>query len=73
MRIGVGHPGTVSQVIGYVLQRAPAAEQTLIDEAIERALSHFESMIEGNLEPAMNVLHTRSRVDEEPREEGEAG
>ena len=73
VRIGVGHPGTASQVIGYVLQRAPAAEQTLIDEAIERALSHFESMIGGNLEPAMNVLHTRSRVDEERREEGEAG
>ena len=69
----MGHPGTASQVIGYVLQRAPAAEQMLIDEEIERALSHFESMLGGNLEPAMKVLHTRSRVDEASREEGEAG
>ena len=38
IRIGVGHPGSASEVIGYVLRRAPAAEQALIDEAIESAL-----------------------------------
>ena len=73
IRIGVGHPGSASEVIGYVLRRAPAAEQALIDEAIESVLPHFESMLEGNLEPAMNVLHTRSRVASEPSEDREAG
>ena len=73
VRIGVGHPGSASEVIGYVLQRAPALEQALIDEAIERALSRFESMVGGNLEPAMNVLHTHSRVDDEQGGEGEVG
>ena len=62
IRIGVGHPGSASEVIAYVLQRATAGEQALIDEAIAQALEHFESMLDGNLEPAMNVLHTRSRV-----------
>ena len=71
VRIGVGHPGSASEVIGYVLQRAPAAEQARIDEAIESALAHFESMLGGNLEPAMNVLHTRSRVSREQSEDRE--
>ena len=72
VRVGVGHPGSASEVIGYVLQRAPASEQALIDEAIDSALHHFESMLDGNLEPAMNVLHTRSRVANEQGEDREA-
>ena len=71
IRIGVGHPGSAWEVIGYVLQRAPASEQALIDEAIDSALHHFESMLDGNLEPAMNVLHTRSRVADEQSEDRE--
>ena len=65
VRIGVGHPGVASAVIGYVLNRAPAAEQALIDDASDNALRHFESMLGGNLEPAMNVLHTRAMVSPE--------
>ena len=72
IRIGVGHPGAASMVVAYVLQRAPAAEQTLIDDAIARVLVHFESMVEGDLEPAMNVLHTRSTSREEQGAESEA-
>ena len=73
IRIGVGHPGSASEVIGHVLRRAPAGEQALIDEAIESVLPHFESMLGGNLEPAMNVLHTRSTVREAQSGEQEAG
>ena len=73
IRIGVGHPGSASEVISHVLRRAPAEEQALIDEAIESVLPHFESMLGGNLEPAMNVLHTRSRVASEQSEDREAG
>ncbi len=69
IRIGVGHPGSAPEVIGHVLRRAPAAEQALVDEAIESVLPHFESMLGGNLEPAMNVLHTRSRVASEQSED----
>ena len=57
IRLGVGHPGRASQVIDYVLRRAPAEEQALIDDAIARTLDIFESIAEGDLEGAMNVLH----------------
>ena len=73
VRIGVGHPGSAPAVIGYVLDRAPPAEQALIDEAIESVIPRFESLLDGDLEPAMNVLHTRSRVDEAQSGEREAG
>ena len=59
LRIGVGHPGTREQVIGYVLARAPAAEQTLIDQCLERALSCMDDWLAGRHERAMNELHRR--------------
>jgi PTH1 family peptidyl-tRNA hydrolase len=58
LRIGVGHPGAASQVVSYVLKRAPAAEQELIDSAIARAKNHIEEIVQGQLEKVMNVLHT---------------
>ena len=63
IRLGVGHPGRASQVIDYVLKRAPAAEQALVDDAVARTLDHFESIIQGDLEGAMNVLHRRPPED----------
>ena len=63
IRLGVGHPGRASQVIDYVLKRAPAAEQALVDDAIARTLDHFESIAQGDLEGAMNVLHRRPSAE----------
>jgi peptidyl-tRNA hydrolase, PTH1 family len=57
LRIGVGHPGSASQVASYVLKRPPAPEQTLIDGAIEAALSHIDDVVQGKYERVMNALH----------------
>jgi len=62
LRIGIGHPGTAAQVSGYVLRKAPAPEQAMIDEAIERARDHIEVIVQGQFEKAMNALHTPSRA-----------
>ena len=59
LRIGVGHPGHRDDVIDYVLRGAPAAERTLIDVALDRALEQLERILEGQLELAMNELHRR--------------
>jgi len=58
LRIGIGHPGNAAQVASYVLKRAPAAEQELIDDAIARARSHIEDMVLGQYQKVMNILHT---------------
>jgi peptidyl-tRNA hydrolase, PTH1 family len=57
LRIGVGHPGTKDDVHDHVLHRAPAAEETIIEEAVARALDQFSVIVTGDLEGAMNVLH----------------
>lgn len=58
LRIGIGHPGHKSAVSGYVLKRAPADQQRLIDEAVELALRESMTIIDGDINEATKVLHT---------------
>jgi PTH1 family peptidyl-tRNA hydrolase len=58
LRIGIGHPGSASQVVGFVLKRAPSSEQTLIDDAIDRALRTLPDAVKGHWGAAMQNLHT---------------
>lgn len=60
LRIGIGHPGYASQVASYVLRRAPASEQELIDDAIARAKEHVGDIVSGQFQKVMNVLHTHT-------------
>ena len=60
LRIGIGHPGSASQVSSYVLKKAPSAEHELTDEAIARAITHIEDIVVGDHERVMNDLHTHS-------------
>jgi PTH1 family peptidyl-tRNA hydrolase len=58
LRIGVGHPGSAPDVAAYVLRKAPADEQRLIDESIDRAIDVLPLVIKGEWEKAMQTLHT---------------
>ncbi|MDO9371286.1 MAG: aminoacyl-tRNA hydrolase [Gammaproteobacteria bacterium] len=58
LRIGIGHPGKGRDVEGYVLQRAPAVEQKLLDDALADALAALPLIMNGELEKAMQQLHT---------------
>ncbi|WP_111641049.1 aminoacyl-tRNA hydrolase [Marinimicrobium alkaliphilum] len=60
LRLGIGHPGHASQVSGFVLKRAPAAEQQLIEEAIDRALDALPLAVSGDWANAMKTLHTKA-------------
>lgn len=59
LRLGIGHPGSASQVVGYVLKRAPVDDQRLIDEAIARAVDVLPKAASGDWAAAMNELHTK--------------
>jgi len=59
LRIGVGHPGSREQVIGYVLSRPGREERALIEDAVERAAQRFDDLIRDGLERVMNELHRR--------------
>lgn len=57
LRIGIGHPGSREKVTSHVLGKAPQAEQKLLDQAIEQALSHTHLLINGQVAKAMNQLN----------------
>ena len=58
LRIGIGHPGHKSAVSGYVLKRATADHQRLIEEAIELALREATTIIDGDINVATKALHS---------------
>lgn len=59
LRVGVDHPGSKDQVVDYVLQRPSRDDKIGIDDAINRAISMMPDLLEGDLEKAMQDLHTR--------------
>lgn len=60
LRLGIGHPGSASQVVGYVLKRAPAGEQQELYDAIDRAIAVLPLAAKGDWAKAMNQLHTKA-------------
>ena len=59
LRVGVGHPGHASKVLGYVLNPPRAEEQRAIEDGIERALGQLEAIVRGEEAAAMNELNRK--------------
>jgi len=60
LRLGIGHPGQRKEVVNFVLKRPPEAEKTLITAAIDHAIDHITDIVDGDLQAAMNALHTHA-------------
>jgi PTH1 family peptidyl-tRNA hydrolase len=60
LRLGIGHPGKQDAVVNFVLKRPPEAEMTLIQSAIDHAADHIQDILDGDLQTAMNALHSHS-------------
>jgi len=59
LRIGIGHPGSGSDVSKYVLNRPTATEEMEIQNVIARSLDHLPDILSGNLQKTMNELHRK--------------
>nr|WP_275677938.1 aminoacyl-tRNA hydrolase [Acinetobacter seifertii] len=57
LRIGIGHPGSKERVSGHVLGKAPSSEQSLMDGAIDHALSKVKLLVQGQVSQAMNQIN----------------
>ena len=68
LRLGVGHPGDKYEVIDYVLQRAPPAEENAIVERVDAAVEILPVLLDEGAEKAMNQLH-RSNPTAQPEEQ----
>ncbi|RJG51221.1 aminoacyl-tRNA hydrolase [Motilimonas pumila] len=58
LRIGIGHPGHKDKVTGYVLGKAPNAEQANIDSVIDEAVRATDILAKDGITKAMNRLHS---------------
>nr|WP_255555655.1 aminoacyl-tRNA hydrolase [Enterovibrio paralichthyis] len=58
LRIGIGHPGHKDKVAGFVLTKAPAAEQSQIEQAVDEAVRCIDILLKDDLAKAQNRLHT---------------
>jgi len=63
LRLGVGRPADSDEVIDYVLARASAADQALIDAALERALAALPELLRDGAQKCMHRLHTKNETD----------
>lgn len=61
LRIGIGHPGNKSEVIDYVLRRAPTEEEEAIIECVAAAVEIMPLLLSAGAEKAMNKLHTATK------------
>ena len=59
LRLGIGHPGSKEQVVGFVLGKTPQSEKILIESALDKALDSIELILQGDMQKAMNQLHAK--------------
>ena len=64
LRIGIGHPGDKSEVIDYVLRRAPKEEEEKLLAAVGNAVEALQMFVEKGPERAMNWLHGPKKQNE---------
>ena len=78
LRIGVGKPPAGTEGGDYVLHKPSAEERAAIDAAIDKSLALLPQIIAGDMQSAMNKLHTEEKKPEpakkaeEPRKEAPA-
>ena len=61
LRIGVGKPPAEAEGADYVLQRPPAEERAAIDWVIDKALEVLPLCLSGDMQTAMQKLHTEDK------------
>ena len=77
LRLGVGKPPPGTEGADYVLQKPAPEERAAIDAAIDKSLELLPQMLAGDMQAAMNKLHTEEpkkpapapKKTEEPRKE----
>jgi PTH1 family peptidyl-tRNA hydrolase len=58
LRIGIGHPGIKHEVTNWVLKPPTQDQLIAIDQTIDRALSALDLLAAGDMDAAMQKIHT---------------
>jgi PTH1 family peptidyl-tRNA hydrolase len=62
LRLGVGRPTPGREGADYVLEKPPAEERAAIDAAIDRCIGVLPQIFAGDMQSAMNKLHTEEKA-----------
>jgi peptidyl-tRNA hydrolase, PTH1 family len=68
LRIGIGHPGDKDVVADYVLHKPSAEDKAAIDQAIDRALQVMPELLGGDMQAAIQKLHSGEPKPAEKKE-----
>lgn len=60
LRLGIGHPGDRNLVSAYVLNKPSRDDREAIEDAIWRSSREINSILVGDVEAAMRVLHSNN-------------
>lgn len=66
LRLGVGRPPAGTEGGDYVLHKPSAEDRSAIDAAIDKALGLLPQMLAGDMQGAMNKLHTETKEEKPP-------
>jgi peptidyl-tRNA hydrolase, PTH1 family len=75
LRLGIGHPGVRSEVVGWVLKKPLREHREAMDEAIDRTLKAVPALVAGEMDKATLLIHTSKPPRPKPprKEPGEGG
>ena len=68
LRLGVGKPPAGAEGADYVLQKPAAEDKAAIDQAIDRALQVLPEMLSGDMQAAIQKLHSGEPKPAEKKE-----
>ena len=68
LRLGVGKPPSTEEGADYVLRKPQAEERAAIDAAIDKSLAVLPQILSGDLQGAMQKLHTEEKKPEPKKE-----
>jgi PTH1 family peptidyl-tRNA hydrolase len=71
LRLGVGRPTEAAEMADYVLHKPSLEEKQAIDGAIDNALALLPQMISGDMQGAMQKLHSQDKPAPAPKKEPE--
>jgi len=58
LRLGIGHPGAKSEVVGWVLKKPLREHREAIDETVDRTLKAVPALVAGEMDKATLLIHT---------------
>jgi len=61
LRIGIGHPGSASQVSNYVLSEPSKSDAELMQSNIDQAVGITPLLVQGEFQQAMKLLHSKEQ------------